>query len=63
MSNNTIVIKGTWNEHKSKLRKAFPQLEERDLFFEIGRKNEMLEKLQLKLGKSQDELNKVMEAV
>jgi uncharacterized protein YjbJ (UPF0337 family) len=53
---------GNWNEQKTRLKKEFPVLTDKDLFFEIGRKNEMLAKLQVKLGKTKEELQQIIEA-
>lgn len=53
---------GNWNEQRSRLKKEFPALTDKDLFFEIGRKNEMLAKLQTKLGKTKEELQRIIEA-
>ncbi|MBO9201888.1 MULTISPECIES: CsbD family protein [Niastella] len=53
---------GNWNEQKTRLKKEFPALTDKDLFFEIGRKNEMLAKLQVKLGKTKEELQRIIEA-
>jgi len=52
----------SWNEQKSRLKKAFPALTDQDLFFEIGKKNEMLAKLQVKLGKTKEDLQRIIEA-
>lgn len=51
-----------WSEQKTRLKKEFPALTEKDLFFEIGRKNEMLAKLQVKLGKTKEELQQIIGA-
>lgn len=61
MGNNTTTP-GNWSEQKSRLKKAFPALTDKDLFFEIGRKNEMLEKLEVKLGKTKEELQRIINA-
>jgi uncharacterized protein YjbJ (UPF0337 family) len=61
MTNKTI-IKGTWNEQKGKLKKKFAVLTDNDLLYEEGKKDEMLGKLQQKLGKTKDELRKIMES-
>jgi uncharacterized protein YjbJ (UPF0337 family) len=45
-----------WNEHKDKLRLKFPKLTVKDLDFKEGRMDEMLGKLQIKLGKTRKEL-------
>lgn len=57
-----VASQGNWNEQKARLKKEFPVLTDKDLFFEIGRKNEMLAKLQVKLGKTKEELQQIIEA-
>ncbi len=53
---NTTEIKGTWNEQKGKLKQKFAELTDNDLMFEEGKRDEMLGKLQIKLGKTKEEL-------
>ena len=57
---NTTEVKGNWNEQKGKLKKKFGYLTDNDLMFEEGKKDEMLGKLQIKLGKTKEELLKVI---
>ena len=57
---NTTEVKGNWNEQKGKLKQQYANLTDDDLMFAEGKKDEMLGKLQIKLGKTKDELNKVM---
>ena len=57
---NTTVAKGTWNEQKGKLKQRFAVLTDNDLMFEEGKKEEMMGKLQIKLGKTKDELTSIM---
>jgi uncharacterized protein YjbJ (UPF0337 family) len=57
---NTTELKGNWNEQKAKLKQKFAVLTDNDLMFEEGKKEEMLGKLQIKLGKTKEELHKVM---
>ena len=45
-----------WIEQKEKLLIKFSELTDLDLFFETGRKHEMIEKLGAKLGKSDTEM-------
>jgi len=52
----TSGIIENWNERKGKLKKKFGFLTENDLMFEEGRKEEMLRKLQIKLGMTREEL-------
>jgi uncharacterized protein YjbJ (UPF0337 family) len=57
---NTTGLKGNWNEQKGKLKQQFAQLTDDDLLYVEGAKDEMLGKLQIKLGKSKDELHKII---
>lgn len=57
---NTTEVKGTWNEQKGKLKQKFATLTDNDLLFEEGKKEEMLGRLQVKLGKSKEELHKII---
>jgi uncharacterized protein YjbJ (UPF0337 family) len=57
---NTTELKGNWNEQKAKLKQKFAVLTDNDLMFEEGKKEEMLGKLQIKLGKTKEELHKII---
>ncbi len=57
---NTTEVKGNWNEQKGKLKQKFATLTDNDLMFAEGKKEEMLGRLQTKLGKSKDELHKII---
>jgi uncharacterized protein YjbJ (UPF0337 family) len=57
---NTTEMKGNWNEQKGKLKQQFATLTDDDLMFAEGKKDEMLGKLQVKLGKSKEELHKII---
>ena len=47
---NTTELKGNWDEQKGKLKQKFATLTDNDLLFLEGKKEEMLGKLQKKLG-------------
>ena len=53
-----LEIKGTWNETKGKMKKAYADLTDDDLLREEGKDDIMLGRLQKKTGKSRDELVK-----
>jgi uncharacterized protein YjbJ (UPF0337 family) len=57
---NTTEVKGNWNEQKGRLKQKFATLTDNDLMFAEGKKDEMLGKLQIKLGKSKEELQKIL---
>ena len=54
------VIKGSWNEQKGRLKQKFALLTDNDLLFAEGKKDEMLGKIQLKLGKTKEELEAII---
>lgn len=60
---NTTELKGKWEEQKGKLKQKFAQLTDDDLLFIEGKKDEMLGKLQIKLGKTKEELHKIIEGL
>lgn len=53
---NTTTLKGNWTEQKGKLKQLYAQLTDNDLMFVDGKKDEMLGKLQIKLGKTKKQL-------
>ncbi len=57
---NNTEMKGNWNEQKGKLKQKFAQLTDDDLMFAEGKKDEMLGKLQIKLGKSKEEMAEIL---
>jgi len=57
---NITEIKGSWEETKGKLIQKFANLTDNDLMFAEGKKDEMLGRLQKKLGKSKEELRKII---
>ena len=57
---NTTELKGNWGEQKGKLKQKFAQLTDDDLLFAEGKKDEMLGRLQVKLGKSKDDFFKML---
>lgn len=56
---NTTQVKGNWNEQKGKLKMRFATLTDDDLMFAEGKKDEMIGKLQIKLGKTKEEMKKI----
>ena len=60
---NPTEIKGNWNEQKGKLKQKFAVLTDNDLMYAEGKKDEMFGKLQIILGKSKEELFKIIAAL
>ena len=59
----TLQIKGNWNELKGKLKQKYAELTDDDLKFAEGKEEEMLGRLQQRLGKTKDDLRKEIEAL
>ncbi len=57
---NITELKGNWNETKGKLKQKFAMLTDNDLLLVEGKHEEMLGRLQVKLGKTKDEINKII---
>ncbi len=60
---NTTQIKGNWDEQKGKLKQQFAILTDNDLMFAEGKKEEMFGRLEIKLGKTKEELHKIIAAL
>ena len=60
---NTTEIKGNWHEQKGKLKQKFSVLTDDDLLLAEGKTDEMMGRLQIKLGKTKDELTKIIAAL
>jgi uncharacterized protein YjbJ (UPF0337 family) len=57
---NITELKGSWNETKGKLKQKFAMLTDSDVLFIEGKQDEMLGRLQIKLGKSREEIKKIL---
>jgi uncharacterized protein YjbJ (UPF0337 family) len=55
-----IELKGNWTDTKKKLKKKFDSLGENDLLLAKGRQDEMLGRLQVKLGKTKEDILKII---
>lgn len=60
---DTTELKANWNEQKGRLKQKFAWLTDSDLLFEAGKKEEMMGRLQIKLGKTKEDLNKIIAAL
>jgi len=56
-----LQIKGNWNEVKGKLKQKYGQLTDDDLTFAQGKEDELLGRLQQRLGKDKEELRRTIE--
>jgi len=58
-----LQMKGNWNEIKGKLKQKYGQLTDDDLVFAEGKEDELLGRLQKRLGKSKDEVRAELEVL
>lgn len=57
---NITEFKGNWNEIKGKLKQKFAILTDSDVLLVEGKQDELLGRLQIKLGKTKEELQKLI---
>ena len=55
-----IKIKGNWNVLKGKLKQLFASLTDNDLLFFEGKEEELIGKIQRKIGKTKQEIRNVL---
>ena len=64
---NSTELKGNWNVIKGQLKQQYAELTDDDLTYQEGAEDELFGRLQVKLGKSKqqilDAINKVKEIV
>lgn len=57
---NLTELNGNWTETKGKLKQKFAMLTDNDLLLVEGKQDEMLGRLQAKLGKTKEEIHKLI---
>jgi hypothetical protein len=57
---NTRTPEDLWTVQKNKLKSRFPQLTDEDFQYDYGEKEVMMTSLQQKLGKTREELNRLL---
>jgi uncharacterized protein YjbJ (UPF0337 family) len=60
---DNLKLKGTWNEAAGKLKQKFANLTEDDLLFHEGKEEELLGKLQKKIGKTKDQIRTLIKKI
>ncbi|OIO20239.1 MAG: general stress protein CsbD [Ignavibacteria bacterium CG22_combo_CG10-13_8_21_14_all_37_15] len=60
---NWLTIKGNWNETAGKLKQQFANLTDDDLLLKDGKEDELVGRLQNKLGKTKKELRKIISKI
>ena len=57
---NITELKGNWKETKGKLKQKFAMLTDNDLLLVEGKQDEMLGRLQIRLGKTKEEIYRII---
>jgi uncharacterized protein YjbJ (UPF0337 family) len=58
---NKLQFKGSWNEIKGKLKQSYGSLTDDDLAYAEGKDDELMGRLQKRLGKTKDEIRTMIE--
>lgn len=58
-----LRFQGTWNQVKGKLKEKYAELTDDDLQYSEGKEDQLLGRLQKKLGKSKDEIRRIIHKV
>lgn len=59
---DTLELKGKWNELKGKIKQQYANLTDDDLLYEEGQEDRLIGNLQQKLGKTRDEVIKILKS-
>ena len=58
---NTLTMKGKWKEVSGNLKQQFANLTDDDLLYREGKEEELLGRLEKKLGKTKEDVRKLIE--
>lgn len=58
-----LEFKGNWNEMKGRIKKSYASLTDDDLTYQEGQEDQLLGRIQQKLGKTRDEVVKMIKAL
>ena len=58
-----LKLSGSWNEVKGKMKKQYASLTDNDLMYEEGKDDELVVRIQKKIGKSKEEVEKWIESL
>jgi len=57
---NELKIKGNWNEKKGKLKQKYAELTDEDLKYAEGKEEELVGRVQKRLGTSKEEARNII---
>ena len=58
-----LSLKGNWNEVKGKIKQKYAALTDDDLIYEEGKDDELLGRIQQKIGQSKEEVKRWIESL
>ena len=60
---NLLEIKGNWKEASGRLKQEYAALTDDDVLLEKGKEEELLGKLQNKLGKTKEQIREILKKI
>lgn len=60
---NELKFDGSWNKVKGKMKEKYGELTDDDLKYSEGKEDQLLGRLQQKLGKSKDEVRRIIREI
>ncbi|HVB02304.1 MAG TPA: CsbD family protein [Chitinophagaceae bacterium] len=58
---NKLSLKGHWNVISGNLKKSYANLTDDDLIYEEGKEDELLGRIQQRIGKSREDIEKLID--
>lgn len=58
---NKLSLKGDWNIAKGKLKQKYGKLTDNDLTYEEGQEDELIGRIQKRVGKTREEIEKAVD--
>lgn len=56
MHSKELKLKGSWNDIKGKIKQQYGELNDDDLAYEEGKDDQLIGRIQKKIGKTKDEI-------
>ncbi len=60
---NSLTLKGDWNVAKGKLKQKYGQLTDDDLTYEKGREDELVGRIQKRVGHTRDDVHRAVDEI
>jgi uncharacterized protein YjbJ (UPF0337 family) len=57
---NKLTVKGDWNVAKGKLKQKYGQLTDNDLTYQQGQEDELVGRIQKRVGKDREEIERAV---